>query len=157
MYQTLQTELKRVGRTYRLIKWQLFFVHLSKQSNANHLFLPFLTKFFWFDTLPIWMIFSLNGKLIPSKKKKIIVQFNYSRLYLGIETVSCRLLLRMVRMEMDWDLKKWRQLFQVLMPCPAMPNKSTKEKNIMVSACWFDILLVHNSSRKNLCVVKGTK
>ena len=75
-----------------------------------------------------------------------MVKFNYSRLYLGIETVSCRLLLRMVRMEMDWDLKKWRQLFQVLMPCPAMPNKSTKEKNIMVSACWFDILLVHNST-----------
>ena len=28
----------------------------------------------------------------------------------------------------------------------AMPNKSTKEKNIMVSASWFDILLVHNST-----------
>ena len=26
----------------------------------------------------------------------------------------------------------------------AMPNKSTKEKNIMVSASWFDILLQWN-------------
>ena len=40
-----------------------------------------------------------------------MVQFCYLRLCLGIETVSCRLLLRM---DMDWNLKKQAQLFQVL-------------------------------------------
>ena len=38
------------------------------------------------------------------------------RLSYGIETVSGRLLLRMAAMEMDWNLKKLRQYFQVLMP-----------------------------------------
>ena len=46
-------------------------------------------------------------------------------------------------MEMDWDLKKLAPTFSSF---NAMPIKSTKEKNIMVSACWFDILLVHNST-----------
>ena len=31
----------------------------------------------------------------------IMAQFFYARLYLGIETVSCRLLLGMARMDMD--------------------------------------------------------
>ena len=39
------------------------------------------------------------------------------RLYLGIETISCHLLLRMARMDVDWNLKKLGQLFQVLTPC----------------------------------------
>ena len=47
---------------------------------------------------------------------KIMVQFCYVRLYLGIVTVSCHLLQRMARMEMDWDLKQLGQLFRVLMP-----------------------------------------
>ena len=45
-----------------------------------------------------------------------MVQFCYLRLYLGIVTVSCHLLQRMARMEMDWDLKQLGQLFRVLMP-----------------------------------------
>ena len=36
---------------------------------------------------------------------------------LQIETVSCRLLLRMTRMDMDWNLKRLGQRFQVLMTC----------------------------------------
>ena len=47
---------------------------------------------------------------------KIMVQFCYLRLYLGTVTVSCHLLQRMARMEMDWDLKQLGQLFRVLMP-----------------------------------------
>ena len=47
---------------------------------------------------------------------KIMVQFCYLRLYLGIVTVSCHLLQRMARMEMDWDLKQLGQLIRVLMP-----------------------------------------
>ena len=44
-----------------------------------------------------------------------MVQFRYSRIYIGMETVSCHLLLRMARMDMDETLKKLGQLFQVLM------------------------------------------
>ena len=42
------------------------------------------------------------------------------RLYLGIETVFCRLLQRMVRMDMEFKLEKGGPTFffsQVLMPC----------------------------------------
>ena len=37
--------------------------------------------------------------------------------YLGIKTVSCRLLQRMETMDMDWNVKKLGQLFHVLMQC----------------------------------------
>ena len=43
-----------------------------------------------------------------------MVQFCYSRLYLGTETISCCLCQRMARMDMDCDLKKLGQGFQVL-------------------------------------------
>ena len=37
-----------------------------------------------------------------------MVQFGYLRLLLSFETVSCRLLQRMGRMDMDWNtLKNW--------------------------------------------------
>ena len=39
-----------------------------------------------------------------------MVQFCFARSYLGIETVSFHLLLRMARMNMDWNLKKLSQL-----------------------------------------------
>jgi len=39
-----------------------------------------------------------------------MVQFCFLRSYLGIETVSFHLLLRMARMDMDWNLKKLSQL-----------------------------------------------
>ena len=43
-----------------------------------------------------------------------MVQFCYVRLYLGTETVSCRvLLLLMARMNMDWKMEKLGHLFQV--------------------------------------------
>ena len=45
---------------------------------------------------------------------KIMVQFCYSRLYLGTETISCCLCQRMARMDMDCKLKKLGQGFQVL-------------------------------------------
>jgi len=44
-----------------------------------------------------------------------MVQFCYLKQYLGIETVSCRQLQRMARMDIDSNLKKYGQLFQVLM------------------------------------------
>ena len=49
-----------------------------------------------------------------------MVQICYLRLKLGSEavSVSCCLLLRMVRMDMDLDLKKMSQLFKVLMLSP---------------------------------------
>ena len=48
---------------------------------------------------------------------KILVAFCHFRLYFVNETVSCCLLQRMARMNMDWNLKKLAQLFQVLTPC----------------------------------------
>ena len=39
-----------------------------------------------------------------------MVQFCFSRSYLGIETVSCHLLSRMARINMDWNLKKLSHL-----------------------------------------------
>ena len=41
---------------------------------------------------------------------KIMVQFCYLRLYLGIGTVSCRLLIQMARMDMEWNLKLRREM-----------------------------------------------
>ena len=38
---------------------------------------------------------------------KIMVQVCYLRLYYDVYSVSCHLLLRMARMEMDWNLKKF--------------------------------------------------
>ena len=40
-----------------------------------------------------------------------MVQFCYLRLYLGTETIFCRLLQRMSGMDMDWNLKKLGQRF----------------------------------------------
>ena len=37
--------------------------------------------------------------------RKVMIQFAYLSLYFSIETFSCRLFLRMVRMNMDWILK----------------------------------------------------
>ena len=67
-----------------------------------------------------WMVEWLKGiydTLFP-------IIFYFSLLYsfsLGIETISCRLLPRMARMEMDWNLKKLALLFQVLMLCLQKP------------------------------------
>ena len=53
-----------------------------------------------------------------------MVQFSYSRPHFGIETVSCHVLQGIVRMEMDCNLKKLGQPFQLLMLCLQMsPNK----------------------------------
>ena len=38
--------------------------------------------------------------------KKLMVGLCYLRLSLGIETASCRLFLRMARMDMDWNFKR---------------------------------------------------
>ena len=48
---------------------------------------------------------------------KIMVHFSYLRAYLGNETVSCHLLLRMTRMDMDLKLKRLGRLCQVFMLC----------------------------------------
>ena len=60
-----------------------------------------------------------------------MVQFCYLRQYLSIETFFCPLLQRMVRMDMDRNLKKLGQHFQVLMLCLTKALKDT-----MVSISW---------------------
>ena len=49
----------------------------------------------------------------------MMVQFCYLRLYLGIESVSFRPLLRMTRMDMDWNLKKLGYFFSSFNATPA--------------------------------------
>ena len=68
------------------------------------------------------MSISVSSYLLPFQKVKnclrinsvptIMVQFCCSSLYLGIDTVSCRLLLRMTTMDVDWNLKKLAQFFK---------------------------------------------
>ena len=43
-----------------------------------------------------------------------MVQFCYLRLWLGTQTASFRLLLRMARIDMDWNLKELDDIFQVV-------------------------------------------
>ena len=57
-----------------------------------------------------------------------MIQFYYVRLYLGIETVVYRLLQRMARMDMDWDLKKLDQRFEPFMLCPQNIRHPLTEK-----------------------------
>ena len=49
-----------------------------------------------------------NKKICPhiNERPQIMVEFCYQRLYYSPETIFCRLLLRMARMEMDCNLKK---------------------------------------------------
>ena len=49
-----------------------------------------------------------NEKMCPdiNERLQIMVQFCYQRLYYFTETIFCRLLLQMARMEMDCNLKK---------------------------------------------------
>ena len=49
---------------------------------------------------------------------KILFQFCYSRLHWRIETVSCLLLLRTARMDVDWNFKKLGQLLPRLQKPP---------------------------------------
>ena len=49
----------------------------------------------------------------------MMVQFCYLRLYLGTKTVSCRLLIRMARMHMEWNLKKLDYFFSSFNATPA--------------------------------------
>ena len=71
---------------------------------------------------------------------------------IGIEiiTVSCCLLLRMARIDLDWNLKKFG----------AIPAKVTREV-IMVCAPWWnllDIVFVNNELCRNiLSMCKGIK
>ena len=58
-----------------------------------------------------------------------MIQFYYVRLYLGIETVVYRLLQRMARMDMDWDLKKLDQRFEPFFYACKISTTLPKKKN----------------------------
>ena len=57
-----------------------------------------------------------------------MAQFCYLRVYLCIETVSCRLLKRMAKMDIDQNLNNMGQLFKFL--CYAS-NKSPKILSVL--------------------------
>ena len=44
---------------------------------------------------------------------KVMIQFCHWRLYLSIETVSCRLLQRMAMMGLNWNVKIWATFFKI--------------------------------------------
>ena len=72
-------------------------------------------------------------------------------MYLGIETVSCRLLQRMAGKDMDWNLEKLGQPFQSFNTMPA----NIIQKCIMVKLVLpNEICLISSSSlyRRILCV-----
>ena len=71
-----------------------------------------------------------------------MVQFSYAWLYLGTETIFCRLLQRVAKMDMDWNLTKLGQRFQRFQ---RLQKSITPKKIIMVSAPWwnfFDIFSI---------------
>ena len=51
-------------------------------------------------------LFKKRKSVFASSELKKMVQFYCVRLYLGIEIISCYLLLRMARMDMDWNMMK---------------------------------------------------
>ena len=70
------------------------------------------------DYVMLFAIFLKKPKRVFSSipfQKLTMGQFCYLRLSLGIDTVSCRLLLRMGRMNMDSSLKNLDQIFLDLM------------------------------------------
>ena len=81
----------------------------------------------------------LKRVLASIKYQKYWYSFCYLRLYLGTETVRTvsRLLQRMVRMNMAWNLKNLGQLFQVLMTCL---QKSPKKK-IIFCAPFYNLMI----------------
>ena len=82
----------------------------------------------------------------------MMVQFFYVRLYLGIKTVSFRPLLRMARMDMDWNLKKLGYFFSSFNATPS---------NIAKKLLWLvlpDELSLVSSLRlylSSLCLGEG--
>ena len=86
----------------------------------------------------------LKSSHLPSHQ---LISKNYGpichlRLCLSAETVSCRLLQRMARMDMDCNLKKFVQPFQVLVLC-----LQKSPKIIVVIDPWWNLFdLLHNST-----------
>ena len=75
-------------------KCRLFSQAIEFRANSNRFTFPFRVRV---TEVLLYVASHLNW--IP----KIMVQFCYLRLYLGIENVSCRLLLWMERMNTDWN------------------------------------------------------
>ena len=67
-----------------------------------------------------------------------MVQFCYLRLYLGIESVSCRLLQRMAGTVVECNLKKLGHPFQVLMLC----LQNTPQNYNCSCSLWVKILSI---------------
>ena len=57
-----------------------------------------------------------------------MVQFCYAWLYLGTETIFCRLLQRVAKMDMDWNLTKLGQRFQRFQ---RLQKSITKKKKLL--------------------------
>ena len=107
--------------------------------------------------VPLLFVIFLKSYSVSSHQlnsiPKIMVQFCYLRLYVGAETVSCRLLLRMARMDADWNLKNLGQHFHVSMPF------LQKSPNIYYGLGYLTKFCAISSSRlcrSVVCMGKGT-
>ena len=75
------------------------------------------------------------------KNNGLVLLFKTIKNYLGIETVSSHLWLRMARMEMDWNLKRRGNLFkfwcnacEIPFPPPQITMFSAPPSNVLVSS-----------------------
>ena len=55
----------------------------------------------------------------------MVLQFCYLRVYSGIETVSCRLLLWMARIGLDWNVKNGAYFLRLMLCLHKSPKHST--------------------------------
>ena len=68
-----------------------------------------------------------------------MVQFSYAWLYLGTETIFCRLLQRVAKMDMDWNLTKLGQRFQRFQ---RLQKSITKKKKLLWLVLPEEIFLI---------------
>ena len=88
--------------------------------------------------------------LLINSIPKIVIQFCYLtdlRPYVGIETVSCRLLLQMGRIDVDWNSKHLGQL-RVLMPFQAA--KYPQENYYGLSDSWWNCVISSSRHYRNI-------
>ena len=72
-----------------------------------------------------------------------MLQFCYLRLYFGTESVLCRLLHRMARMDIDSNLIKLGQFYPVLMMWLQKSSKNLIWSVLPDEACFFITLQEH--------------
>ena len=104
---------------------------------------------------------SFNGKTsgdVTNCRLAFHCMFCYWRLCLGIETVFCRLLLRMARIDVDWNLKMLNQIFMLAWCYSALtPNISRPFENRVpgYDLDWIFQLFVFRNYKSSLTTLRN--